>query len=97
MRALVIYQYYTNGEERENRITIRSDETDVVLNRLMDSPHRVGDTVTLEPEEEEEEAIERFGRDPKEYVVSKCVHILTQTAEHSPGLTVFVSVADPDS
>ena len=47
MHVLVIYQYYTDdGEERENRITIRTDETDVDLNRLMDSPHMVGDTVT---------------------------------------------------
>jgi hypothetical protein len=94
MHALVIYQYYTDGEERENRITIRTDETDVDLNKLMASPHMVGDTVTLAPEEE---AIERFGRDPSDYVISKCVHTLTQVTEYPPQLTVYVTLADPDS
>ena len=57
----------------------------------------VGDTVTSQAEEEEEEAIEELGKEPKEYVVSKCVHVLTQTAEHGPGLTVYVGVADTGS
>ena len=97
MHARVFYQYYTDGEERENRITIRTDETDDDLDRLMDSPHRVGDTVTLEPEEEEEEAIERFGKDPRDYVIRKCVHTLTQVTDHPHQLNVYVTLADPDS
>ena len=98
MHVLVIYQYYTDdGEERENRITIRTDETDVDLNRLMDSPHMVGDTVTLAPEEDEEEAIETFGKDPRDYVITKCVHTLTQVTEYPPQLNVYVTLADTDS
>ncbi len=87
MHALVTYQYYTDGEERENRITSRTDETDVDLNRLMARSHMVGDTVTLAPEEDEEEAIERFGKDPRDYVIRKCVHTLTQVTEYSPSST----------
>ncbi len=78
MHALVIYQVYTDGEERENRITSKTDKTDVDLNWLMASSHMVGDTVTLAPEEDEEEAIERFGKDPRDYLIRKCVHTLTQ-------------------
>jgi hypothetical protein len=97
MDASVIYQYQAGGAEQGNVITVRSDTRDIDLNQFRTSPHMIGDTVTLQAEEEEEEAIEVLGEEPKEYVVSQCVHVLTQTAEHGPGLTVYVGVADPDS
>jgi S-adenosylmethionine hydrolase len=98
MDASVIYQYEAGGAEQGNVITIRSDTMDVNPSRMhTNSPHMVCDTVTLQAEEEEEEAIEALGKEPKEYVVSKCMHVLTRTAEHGPGLTVYVSVADPGS
>jgi S-adenosylmethionine hydrolase len=70
---------------------------DVDVNRLRTSPHMVGDTVTLQAEEEEETAIEKLGEASREYVVTKCVHVLTHAAEHSPRLSVYVSVTDPNS
>lgn len=69
MDALVIYQYHAVGAKRGDETTIRSDEMDVDLNRMQTSTHMVGDTVTLQAEEEEEEAIEKLGKDPKEYVI----------------------------
>ena len=96
--ALVIYQYQTAGAGPGNKITIRSDEMDVNPNRAQTSPHMVGDTVTLQAEEEEEKAIKMLGKDPKEYVVRKCMHTYSpQTPEQIPKRTVYVIVADPDS
>ncbi len=96
MDALVVYKYRPAGAERGNEITIRYNEMDVDLNRFRTSPHMDGDTVTLQTEEEEE-AIEMLGRDPKEYVVRERVHIITQVGDNNPDLTVFVIVTDPDS
>jgi hypothetical protein len=95
MDASVIYQYQAGGAEQGNVITIRSDTMDVDLNQFRTSPPMIGDTVTLQAEEEE--AIEVLGEEPEEYVVSQCVHVLTQPAEHAPGLTVYVGVADTGS
>jgi len=97
MNALVIYRYQPAGAEQSDEIMIRSEEMDVNTNRLETNPHMVGDTVILEPEEGEEEAIKKFGSGPKMYMVSKLVHTLTQTAGHSPRLSVAVSVSDPNS
>ncbi|PLS82674.1 MAG: hypothetical protein CYG60_23935 [Actinobacteria bacterium] len=94
MDALVIYRYQAAGAEQGNEFTIRSDKMDVDLNRFQTSPHKVGDTVALQAEKEEEEAIKKLGEDQKEYVVRKCVHVLTQVAEYNPGLTVYVTVTD---
>ncbi len=97
MDALVVYRYRAADAQRSNEITIRSDEKDVDLPQFQTSPHRIGDTVTLQAQEDEEAAIERLGKDPKEYVVNKCVHVLSQVADHPYQLTVYVDVTDPGS